>query len=140
MSGPGEVLTMSDSDDDAPALPVAKGKRLSVGRKAVVTRLWRAAQRQLDAHEARLDELPKGAAATESEAKALAVLARTVRELVALDAAAPGREDRSNDDLSPAAGLRHVAELRKELARRLEVLAAGETNPAVAATPVDGDA
>ncbi len=131
---------MSNSDDDAPALPVTKGKRLSVGRKAVVTRLWRAAQRQLDAHEARLDELPKGAAANESEAKALAVLARTVRELVALDAAAPGREDRSNDDLSPAAGLRHVAELRKELARRLEVIAAGETDPAVAATPVDGDA
>ena len=131
---------MSNSDDDAPALPVAKGKRLSVGRKAVVTRLWRAAQRQLDAHEARLDELPKGAAASESEAKALAVLARTVRELVALDATAPGREDKANDELSPAAGLRHVAELRKELARRLEVLAAGETNPAVAATPVDGDA
>lgn len=131
---------MSDPEEDAPALPVAKGKRLSVGRKAVVTRLWRAAQRQLDAHEARLDELPKGAAANESEAKALAVLARTVRELVALDAAAPGREDKSNDELSPAAGLRHVAELRKELARRLEVLAAGETNPAVAATPVDGDA
>jgi hypothetical protein len=131
---------MSDPDDDAPVLPVAKGKRLSVGRKAVVTRLWRAAQRQLDAHEARLEELPKGAAATESEAKALAVLARTVRELVALDAAAPGREDKSSDELSPAAGLRHVAELRKELARRLEVLAAGETNPAVAATPVDGDA
>lgn len=131
---------MSNSDDDAPALPVAKGKRLSVGRKAVVTRLWRAAQRQLDAHEARLDELPKGAAASESEAKALAVLARTVRELVALDAASPGREDKANDELSPAAGLRHVAELRKELARRLEVLAAGETDPAVAATPVDGDA
>ncbi|OYW67913.1 MAG: hypothetical protein B7Z40_05135 [Bosea sp. 12-68-7] len=131
---------MSDSDDDAPALPVANGKRLSVGRKAVVTRLWRAAQRQLDAHEARLDELPKGAAASESEAKALAVLARTVRELVALDAAAPGREDKSKDELSPAAGLRHVAELRKELARRLEVLAAGEMDPAVAATPVDGDA
>ncbi|AOG03759.1 hypothetical protein [Bosea sp. RAC05] len=131
---------MSDSDDDAPALPVAKGKRLSVGRKAVVTRLWRAAQRQLDAHEARLDELPKGAAASETEAKALAVLARTVRELVALDAAAPGREDKSTDELSPAAGLRHVAELRKELARRLEVLAAGETDPAVAATPVHGDA
>ncbi len=131
---------MSDPEEDAPALPVAKGKRLSVARKAVVTRLWRAAQRQLDAHEARLDELPKGAAASECEAKALAVLARTVRELVALDAASPGREDKSNDELSPAAGLRHVAELRKELARRLEVLAAGETNPAVAATPVDGDA
>ncbi len=128
---------MSDPDDDAPALPVAKGKRLSVGRKAVVTRLWRAAQRQLDAHEARLDEVPKGAAASESEAKALAVLARTVRELVALDAASPGREDRSNDDLSPAAGLRHVAELRKELARRLEVIASGGP-PAGPAAP-DGD-
>lgn len=131
---------MSDPEEDAPALPAAKGKRLSVARKAVVTRLWRAAQRQLDAHEARLDELPKGAAANESEAKALAVLARTVRELVALDAAAPGREDKSTDELSPAAGLRHVAELRKELARRLEVLAAGEADPAVAPAPVDGDA
>lgn len=131
---------MSDNDDDAPVLPAAKGKRLSVGRKAVVTRLWRAAQRQLDAHEARLDELPKGAAANESEAKALAVLARTVRELVALDATSPGQEDKSNDELSPAAGLRHVAELRKELARRLEILAAGEADPAAAPPPADGDA
>ncbi|PZN99328.1 MAG: hypothetical protein DCF30_12105 [Hyphomicrobiales bacterium] len=116
---------MSDEDDDAPAVPVAKARRLSVGRKAVVTRLWRAAQRQLDAHEARLDDMPKSAAASETEAKALAVLARTVRELVALDAASPGREDKSSDELSPAAGLRHVAELRKELARRLDVIAAG---------------
>jgi hypothetical protein len=130
---------MSDPDDDAPAVPVARGKRLSVARKAVVTRLWRAAQRQIDAHEARLDELPKGVAASESEAKALAVLARTVRELVALDAAAPGREDKSNDDLSPADGLRHVTELRKELARRLEVIAAGMADSMSPAASGDGD-
>jgi hypothetical protein len=131
---------MSDEDDDAPALPAARPKRLSVGRKAVVTKLWRAAQRQLDAHEARLGELPQGAAASEADAKALAVLARTVRELVALEATTAGREDKSNDELSPAAGLRHVAELRKELARRLEVLAAEEADTAAAPPPVDGDA
>lgn len=119
---------MTDDDDDAPALPAAKGRRLSIGRKAVVTKLWRAAKRQLEAHEARLDELPKGAAAAESDAKALAVLARTVRELVALDGAAASQEGKSDNDLTPAAGLRHVAELRKELARRLEALAAEEAD------------
>ena len=128
---------MTDDDDDAPALPVAKARRLSVGRKAVVTKLWRAAQRQLDAHEARLDEQPKGAATSEADAKALAVLARTVRELVALEATTKGREDKADDDLSPAAGLRHVAELRKELARRLECIAAGGP-PSGPATP-DGN-
>lgn len=131
---------MNHDDDDAPALPAAKGRRSPVGRKAVVTRLWRAAKRQLEAHEARLDELPKGAAAAESDAKALAVLARTVRELVALDGAAAGQEGKSTDELSPAAGLRHVAELRKELARRLEVLAAGAADSASQATAADGDA
>jgi len=116
---------MTDDDDDAPAVPVAKAKRLPVGRKAVVTRLWRAAKRQLEAHEARLDESPKGAAAAESDAKALAVLARTVRELVALDGAAASQEGKPADELSPAAGLRYVAGLRQELARRLEFIAAG---------------
>ena len=117
---------MTDDEDDAAAKPAAKGRRLPAGRKAVVDKLWRAAKRQLVAHEAHLDELPKGAAASESDAKALATLARTVRELVALEAATATPEGQSADDLSPAAGLRHVAELRRELARRLEILAAEE--------------
>ncbi len=129
---------MTDDDDDAPALPAAKGRRLTVGRKAVVSKLWRAAKRQLEAHEARLDELPKGAAAAESDAKALAVLARTVRELVALDGAAANQEGKPTDELSPAAGLRHVAELRKELARRLEFIAAGGPKSGAAASDRNG--
>lgn len=131
---------MSDDEDDAPVLPAAKPKRLSVGRKSVVNTLWRAARRQLDAHEARLDDLPKGSLASESDAKALAVLARTVRELVAMETATASQESKPADDLSPAAGLRHVAELRKELARRLEVLAAGEADSAITPAPTDGDA
>jgi hypothetical protein len=130
---------MTDDDDDAPALPAAKGRRLSVGRKAVVSKLWRAAKRQLEAHEARLDELPKGAAANESDAKALAVLARTVRELVALDGAAASQEGKPTDELSPAAGLSHVAELRKELARRLDALASEQADRTDQTIPSGGD-
>ena len=131
---------MTDDEDDAAAMPAAKSRRLPVGRKAVVDKLWRAAKRQLVAHEAHLDELPKGAAASESDAKALATLARTVRELVALEAATSTQEGKSADDLSPAAGLRHVAELRKELARRLDILAAEEAGAVSEAGSGDGDA
>ena len=121
---------MSDDDDDEQALPAAKRRALPPSRKAVVTKLWRAAKRQLDSHEARLEELPKGAGASEADAKALAVLARTVRELVAMEATTAGREDTSSNDLSPADGLRHVADLRKELARRLDALADRELGQA----------
>jgi hypothetical protein len=126
---------MIDDEDDAPALPAARRRALPVSRKAVVTKLWRAAKRQLDAHEAHLDGLPQGAPASEADAKALATLARTVRELVTLDAAS-GPGAKTTDDLSPTDGLRHVAELRKELARRLEAIAAqemGPTDPAASA-------
>jgi hypothetical protein len=129
---------MIDDEDDAPALPTAKRRVLPVSRKAVVTKLWRAAKRQLDAHERHLDGLPQGAPASEADAKALATLARTVRELVTLDAAS-GQGAKPTDDLSPADGLRHVAELRKELARRLEFIAGAGSDPGTAAPVRDGD-
>ena len=121
---------MSEDEDEAPATPALNKPRLPVGRKAVVDKLWRAAKRQLVAHEAHLDELPAGAAASEADAKALATLARTVRELVALEAATTGRDDTNTDGLSAEEGLRHVAELRKDLARRLDALADRELGQA----------
>jgi hypothetical protein len=124
---------MSDEDDDAPALPVAKGRRMPPSRKAVVDKLWRAAKRQLAAHEAHLAELPKGATASESDAKALATLARTVRELLALEAATTSQGAKAADDADPAAGLRHAAELRAELARRMERLIAEDAGAAAEA-------
>lgn len=127
---------MTDETNDAPALPAAKKRRAPVGRKQVIGKLWKAAQTQLAAHEAHLAELPAGKAASEADAKTLATLARTVRELLALDTAAAGQEGKSDDDLSPADGLRRVAELRSELARRMERLIAenaGEAAPEAAA-------
>lgn len=134
---------MTDEDDDAPALPAARGRRVPASRKAVVDKLWRAAKRQLAAHEAHLAELPKGASASESDAKALATLARTVRELLALEAATASQGAKAADDSDPAAGLRHVAELRAELARRMERLIAEDadaTAEAAGAGPVRGTA
>lgn len=119
---------MAEDESPADEMRVApKPKVATVSRKRVVSQLWRAAKRQLDAHEEHLSDMPKGAAASEAEAKALATLARTVRELVAIDEPAIGRKDKQTDDLSAADGLRHVAQLRAELARRLEALVAAET-------------
>ncbi|TAJ34230.1 hypothetical protein [Bosea sp. (in: a-proteobacteria)] len=133
-------MTEDDGAAGEAAAAVPKPRTVPVNRKRVVSQLWRAAKRQLDAHEEHLSDMPKGAAASEADAKALATLARTVRELVAIDEPAPGRKDKQTDDLSAADGLRHVAELRKELARRLEVLAAREAGAAAPAIAADGDA
>lgn len=119
------------TDQDETPAPVAAAKRpRTASRRSVVSRLWRAASRQLDAHEAHLDDLPASAAASEADAKALATLARTVRELVALDASTVAGEGRKTDDRDAADGLRYAAELRKELARRLDALADRELGEA----------
>lgn len=127
-------MTEDDSEaGEAPAAP--KPKAVPVNQKRVVSQLWRAAKRQLDAHEEHLSDMPKGAAASEADAKALATLARTVRELVAIDEPAAGRKDKQTDELSAADGLRHVAQLRQDLARRLQALADREMGEAGSGDP-----
>ena len=69
---------MAEGDGAAAPLPPGeKRRRVTVSRRAVVGQLWRAAKRQLDAHEEHLADLPQGTAASETDAKALATLART---------------------------------------------------------------
>jgi hypothetical protein len=122
---------MAEGDGAAAPLPPGeKRRRVTVSRRAVVGQLWRAAKRQLDAHEEHLADLPQGTAASETDAKALATLARTVRELVAIEEPQVARKDKLTDELSAADGLRHVAQLRQELARRLEALADRELGQA----------
>ncbi len=118
---------MAEQDQTTPQ-PAAepKSKRKTLSRKAVVGQLWRAAKRQIDTHEEHLADLPKGTTASEADAKALAVLARTVRELVAIEEPTATRKDKRTDDPSAADDLRHVAQLRQDLARRLEALARRE--------------
>jgi len=127
-----------DDTETTEVLPSAKPKAKPTSRKAVVGQLWRAAKRQLDTHEEHLADLPKGAAASEADAKALATLARTVRELVAIEEPQTARREKQTNELSPAEGLRHVAQLRQELARRLEALAAEEAGEVAQGDPADG--
>lgn len=130
---------MTDDEDDGPPVPAAKtAARLPPNRRAVVAKLWRSAKRQLESHEARLAALPSGQSASESDAKALATLARTVRELVALDAATASQGGKPADDPDPAAGLRRAEELRHELAQRLGRIAAGIMAGGAAAAAGDG--
>jgi hypothetical protein len=93
-----------------------------------VDRLWLAAEVQVRAHEARLKGLGGQTAGAEAEAKSLATLARTLKELIELDNAAQAadREDDNPNDHTPDGALSDIASLRSELARRLDGLRAGE--------------
>ena len=91
-------------------------------RKRLVARLWVTAEKQVDEIEARLSTLGDDPQALEREAKTLAIIARTVRDLVAIDAetqvnnkAAPQRDD------APA---RSIDDFRNELALKLDQLRA----------------
>ena len=131
---------MAEQDETTPQLASEpKSKRKAISRKAVVGQLWRAAKRQIDTHEEHLADLPKGSTASEADAKALAVLARTVRELVAIEEPPATRKDKRSDDPSAADDLRHVAQLRQDLARRLEALAAQDARENPQEADADGD-
>lgn len=131
---------MAEQDGTTPQPPSqSKPKRATVSRRAVVGQLWRAAKRQIDTHEEHLADLPKGTTASEADAKALAVLARTVRELVAIEEPQAARKDKHTDEPSAADDLRHVAQLRQDLARRLEALAAQDAGEPSQEADADGD-
>jgi hypothetical protein len=94
-------------------------------RVELVERLWAAAEAQVRAHEARLKGLGSGDAGSEAQAKSLATLARTIKELIEMDTAAievdRALEDVDNPhELEPGTALADLASLRAELQRRLE--------------------
>jgi len=112
-------------------------------RRRLVDRLWRTASRQVREIEDRLAERDRvggdAGEATEPErdARVLAVLAKTLRELVALDQAkvdAAHHKDASRDDDDAAPYDLDV--LRRELARRVDIL----RQRRAAAGPSGGDA
>jgi hypothetical protein len=90
-------------------------------RKALLERLWRNAEQQVEQIETRLARSGIGPDNSEREARALAVLVRTLRELAAFDEAdKPSAKTRKqpkpeNDNPVP----RDLDELRRELARRI---------------------
>jgi len=91
----------------------------------VIARLWRTAERQVAEIETRLVSAGGDPASLERDAKTLSVLARTVRDLVALepDPARTGNTDGPHDASQPP---RDLDSFRRELAEKLAELGALE--------------
>jgi hypothetical protein len=106
-------------------------------RADLIERLWQAAEAQVRAHEAKLRALAPGEAGSEAHAKALATLARTIRELVELDAALAAADGEGEpNDADPEQALASLDALREELARKLDGIgAAGQAQPAEGSEP-----
>jgi hypothetical protein len=104
---------------DAKAAANASGKP---DRRGLLKRLWRAAERQINEIEDRLARVADPSEAPrpepEKDARALAVLARTLRELTALEAEAKKRRKAKDQDGT----VRDLDTFRRELARRLDRL------------------
>ena len=98
-------------------------------RAALVARMWRTAERQVEEIEDRLAAAGIELAERESNARTLAVVAKTLRELAAVDEAQQARKkkplpDEIDDDPVP----RDIDEFRRELARRIDALVDSRTN------------
>lgn len=89
-------------------------------RQMIVSRLWRTADQQIAACAARMKD--GDAAEAEKEARALATLAKTVRELFEIDRAS--QPDRVGADAGGTTDV-ELDQFRSELARELERLRGG---------------
>lgn len=95
--------------------------RKAPARSRLISRLWITAERQVEAIEARLSELGNDAQAIERDAKTLAIVSRTVRELVAIEAEAKSARQKAEKPRDDAPS-RSIDDFRAELAARLEQL------------------
>ena len=125
------IVNVDGSYLDAPVprrrvLTASASEASRLARATLVRRLWRAADTQMSQLERRIAALDPAAPPSDAEAKALGLIARIVRELVALDLAAthkPTGEDRDDDRPLTAAERgresARIAQLRADISRRL---------------------
>jgi hypothetical protein len=91
-------------------------------RAALVSRMWRTAERQVEEIEDRLAVAGIELAERESNARTLAIVAKTLRELSAVDDKPRGKETAKDDD--DEAPPRNIDDLRQALAEKLEAFVA----------------
>jgi hypothetical protein len=100
-------------------------------RGALVARMWRTAELQVEEIEDRLAVAGLAVAERESNARTLAIVAKTLRELAAVDdAEQPGKEKKQapDHDIDDDPVPRDIDEFRRELARRINALIDSRTD------------
>jgi hypothetical protein len=100
---------------------IRRGRRTKGDRIALIARLWRTAEAQVRDIEERLMRHAQQPDDREKDARTLAVLVKTLRELSALDGA-DGQPETEDD------GPHDIEEFRRELARRMEAVVAGRAH------------
>ena len=106
----------------ADAAKIESPPKPSGDRTALIKRMWRAADAQVQEIENRLLQDSRKPLERERDARMLAVLARTLRELAALDETKQRKQTAASAD--DEAVPRDMDELRRSLARKLETLIA----------------
>jgi hypothetical protein len=96
-------------------------------RAALVARLWKSAERQVADIHKRLRRAGLDPDERERDARMLAVMVKTLRELAALDDKAAPHDQRPQPDEPDN---RDIDEFRRDLARRIEALVASQSEPA----------
>jgi hypothetical protein len=110
--------------------PGVRVRHRAGSRAALVTRMWRTAELQVEEIEDHMAAAGLDVAERERNARTLAVVARTLRELSAVDESQTRRkggqqtpDDDNDDDPVP----RDIDEFRRELARRIHALVDSRT-------------
>jgi hypothetical protein len=93
-------------------------------RTALIKRIWRTAERHVEEIEARLEAAGLEPAEREGNARALAILVKTLRELAAFDEATAAKRGKAADDSNDDSVPTDLDELRRELARRIDSIVA----------------
>jgi hypothetical protein len=133
-------------DGGGPRLPPLPRRREVMGKRrppavshraSLIARLWRTAERQVRDIEYRLGKKLQEPGERERDARVLAAMVKTLRDLSAFDRAhseAAGTTDSASKHDEPVP--RDVDELRRELARRVDIL---RQRRAAAGRPGDGE-
>lgn len=119
---------MSDPSDPVMPKPLPLAPRTTTGtrrpaRARLVSRLWKTAEGQVAEIEARLLAMRDDPQVLERDAKTLAIIARTLRDLVALDVETKPTSRKDHADATTNSDApRDLATFRAELARKLDEL------------------
>ena len=98
-------------------------------RAGLIARMWRTAERQVEEIEQRLDTAGIPLAERESNARTIAIVARTLRELSAVDEAKASRGKAAAKDNDESGIPRNLDDLRRALAQKLEAFVEGTADP-----------